>query len=66
MTTPEQIKQFLLSRRELLNIKEIEIKAGLYKSSLSKYLSGAKYRTLTPDQVGKLVPVLMEIGFKPL
>ena len=64
MTTQDKIKQFLTDRRKLLNIKEIEANAGIYVSSLSKFLNGAKYRSLTDEQIEKLLPVLKQIGFK--
>ena len=64
MTTQQQIIEFLLPIRNILNISAIEIEAKIPETSLQKTLRGDKYCNITSENIVKLLPVLIKIGFK--
>ncbi len=68
MTELENIKLFFSNTvvRDCVSIKKIEEIAGLPVRSLYSFLKGEKYRYLTNEQIEKLIPVIVQIGYKPL
>ena len=68
MTELENIKQFFANEviKDCVSISKIEEIAEIPKRSLYLFLIGKKYRYLSPEQIDKLIPVLIQIGYKPL
>ena len=68
MTELENIKQFFANTvvKDCVSIKKVEETAGLPVRALYSFLRGAKYRYLSPEQIDKLIPVIVQIGYKPL
>ena len=70
MTTPEKILTFFTTplpgsefcRMDILNIRRIEIQAGIPLRSLFDFLKGKKYCYIE-KHIKKLVPVLEFYGF---
>lgn len=68
MTELENIKLFFSNTvvKDCVSIKKVEELAGIPIKSLYFYLQGAKYRYLTEEQIDKLIPVIVQIGYRPL
>lgn len=68
MTELENIKQFFENDivKDCVSVTMVEKKADLPIRSLYSFLKGKKYRYLTPDQIDRLVPVIVQIGYRPL
>ena len=68
MTELENIKLFFSNTvvKDCVSIKKVEEMAGLPVRALYSFLRGAKYRYLTDEQIDKLIPVIVQIGYKPL
>lgn len=68
MTELENIKLFFSNTvvKDCVSIKKVEETAGLPVRALYSFLRGAKYRYLSPEQIDKLIPVIIQIGYKPL
>lgn len=68
MNEPENIKLFFSNTvvKDCVSIKKVEETAGLPVRALYSFLRGAKYRYLSPEQIDKLIPVIIQIGYKPL
>ena len=68
MTELENIKLFFTNTvvKDCVSIKKVEELAGIPIKSLYFYLQGAKYRYLTEEQIDKLIPVIVQIGYRPL
>ncbi len=68
MTELENIKLFFTNTvvKDCVSIKKIEETAGLPVRALYSFLRGDKYRYLSQEQIDKLIPVIVQIGYKPL
>lgn len=68
MNELENIKLFFSNTvvKDCVSIKKVEETAGIPVRSLYSFLKGAKYRYLSPEQIDKLIPVIVQIGYKPL
>ena len=68
MTELENIKLFFNNAvvNDCVSIKKIEELAGIPTKSLYFFIQGAKYRYLTEEQIYKLIPVIVQIGYRPL
>lgn len=68
MTELENIKLFFSNTvvKDCVSIKKIEELAGLPIRSLYLFIQGKKYRYLSNEQIDKLIPVIVQIGYKPL
>ena len=68
MTELENIKLFFSNTvvKDCVSIKKVEEMAGLPVRALYSFLRGAKYRYLTDGQIDKLIPVIVQIGYKPI
>lgn len=68
MNELENIKLFFSNTvvRDCVSIKKIEELAGIPVRSLYLFIQGKKYRYLSEEQIDKLIPVIVQIGYKPL
>ncbi len=68
MTELENIKQFFANAvvKDCVSISKIEEIAEIPKRSLYLFVKGKKYRYLSPEQINKLIPIIIQIGYKPL
>ena len=68
MTELENIKLFFSNTvvKGCVSIKKVEETAGLPVRSLYAFIRGGKYRYLTEEQIYKLIPVIVQIGYRPL
>ena len=68
MTELENIKLFFSNTvvKDCVSIKKIEEMSGIPIRSLYSFTRGEKYRYLTEEQIDKLIPVIVQIGYKPL
>ena len=68
MTELENIQQFFTNTvvKDCVSIKKVEEMAGLPVRSLYSFLRGGKYRYLSPEQIDKLIPIIIQLGYKPL
>ncbi len=68
MNELENIKLFFTNTvvKDCVSIKKIEELAGIPIKSLYFFLQGAKYRYLTEEQIDKLIPIIIQIGYRPL
>ena len=68
MNELDNIKLFFSNTvvKDCVSIKKVEETAGLPVRALYSFLRGAKYRYLSPEQIDKLIPVIVQIGYKPL
>lgn len=68
MTELENIKLFFTNTvvKDCVSIKKVEEMAGLPVRSLYAFLKGVKYRYLSAEQIDKLIPVIVQLGYKPL
>jgi len=67
MTELDNIKLFFNERRlRCLSVSAIEREAQLPVRSLKSFLEGRMYRYLTPEQIDRLIPVLVDLGYKPI
>ncbi len=67
MTELENIILFFNERRlRCLSVAAIEREAQLPVRSLKSFLEGRIYRYLTSEQLDRLVPVLVDFGYKPI
>jgi len=67
MTELENIFNFFSERRvRCLKIKVIEQEAEIPIKTLDNFLKKRQYRSLTPDQIDKLLPILVEFGYLPI
>ena len=65
MTELENIKLFFTERRSrCLSVRMIEREAGVPDKTLDHFLKGR--RVLNPIQLDKLIPVLVDFGYKPI
>lgn len=66
MTNHDKIKQFFTNAvvKDCVSIRKVEELAEIPNRSLYSFLKGEKYRSLTNEQIQKLLPVLKEIGYK--
>ncbi len=67
-TTPDEIEEhsliiWLLERKELININQIEKKAGL-KRQISMVMANLPNRRLI-SHLDKIIPIVIKIGYKP-
>lgn len=53
-------------RRRGLLASFLAKESGIHPITLRKFLSGEKGRYLTTEQIDRLVPVLVDFGYKPL
>lgn len=68
MTELENIKLFFSNTvvKDCVSIKKVEELAGIPVRSLYSFLKGNKYRYLSPEQIDRLIPVIVQIGYRPL
>ena len=68
MTELENIKQFFANAvvKDCVSISKIEEIAEIPKRSLYLFVKGKKYRYLSHEQINKLIPIIVQIGYKPL
>ena len=68
MTELENIKLFFSNTvvKDCVSIKKVEEIAGIPVRSLYSFLKGNKYRYLSPEQIDRLIPVIVQIGYRPL
>lgn len=68
MTELENIKLFFTNSvvKNSVSISKIEELARIPNRSLYFFLIGKKYRYLSPGQIDKLIPIIVQIGYKPL
>ena len=68
MTELDNIKLFFSNTvvKDCVRITKVEETAGLPVRSLYSFLRGKKYRYLSPEQIDKLIPVIVQIGYRPL
>ena len=67
MTELENIKLYFTERRrKCLSVKAIAAIADIKFQTLNKFLLGEKGRYLTKEQIDRLVPILVDFGYKPL
>ena len=68
MTELENIKQFFANTvvKDCVSISKIEEIAEIPKRSLYLFVKEKKYRYLSPEQIDKLIPIIIQIGYKPL
>ena len=52
--------------KDCVSIKKVEELAGIPVRSLYSFLKGNKYRYLSPEQIDRLIPVIVQIGYRPL
>ena len=52
--------------KDCVRITQIELAAGIPVRSLYSFLRGVKYRSLSPEQIDRLIPVIVQIGYRPL
>ena len=65
MTELENIKLFFTERRlRCLSVRMIEREAGVPDKTLDHFLKGR--RILNPIHLDKLIPVLVDFGYKPI
>lgn len=66
MTNHEKIKQFFSNAvvKDCVSIRKVEELSGIPKRSLYSFLKEEKYRSLSNEQIQKLLPVLKELGYK--
>jgi predicted transcriptional regulator len=68
MTELENIKQFFDNPivKDCIRIEKVERTAGIPIRSLYTFVKGYKYRYLSQEQIDKLIPVIVRLGYKPL
>lgn len=68
MSELDNIKLFFSNTvvKDCVSIKKVEELAGIPVRSLYSFLKGNKYRYLSPEQIDRLIPVIVEIGYRPL
>ena len=68
MNELDNIKTFFSNTvvKDCVSIKKVEELAGIPVRSLYSFLKGNKYRYLSPEQIDKLIPVIEQLGYKPL
>lgn len=68
MTELNNIKLFFSNTvvKDCVSIKKVEELAGIPVRSLYSFLKGNKYRYLSPEQIDRLIPVIVQIGYRPL
>jgi len=66
MTELENIQLFFADRRKFLSVKAIAEESNIKFQTLNKFLLKEKCRYLTKDQIERLVPVLINLGYIPL
>ena len=68
MNELENIKLFFSNTvvKDCVSIKKVEETAGLPVRSLYSFVRGDKYRYLSQEQIDKLIPVIVQIGYRPL
>jgi len=65
MSQLANIKEFFTERRQrCLSVKRLEEEAGLPAKTLDHFLAGR--RLLNADAIDKLIPILVDFGYKPL
>jgi hypothetical protein len=65
ITELSNIRQFFTERRlRCLSVTAIEREAGVPEKTLAHFLKGR--RTLNPDHLDKIIPVLVDLGYKPV
>lgn len=65
MTELKNIKDFFTERRQrCLSIKRLEEEAGIPAKTLAHFIKGR--RMLSGEHLEKLIPVLVDFGYKPL
>jgi len=52
--------------KDCVSIKKVEETAGLPVRSLYSFVRGDKYRYLSQEQIDKLIPIIVQIGYRPL
>jgi len=63
----ENIKLFFTERRrKCLSVKAIAEESDIKFQTLNKFLLGEKGRYLTNEQIDRIVPILLDFGYKPL
>ena len=68
MSELENIKLFFSNTvvKDCVSINKVEELAGIPVRSLYSFLKGNKYRYLSPEQIDRLIPVIVQIGYRPL
>lgn len=68
MNELDNIKLFFSNTvvKDCVSIKKVEELAGIPVRSLYSFLKGNKYRYLSPEQIDRLIPVIVQIGYRPL
>lgn len=68
MSELDNIKLFFSNTvvKDCVSIKKVEELAGIPVRSLYSFLKGNKYRYLSPEQIDRLIPVIVQIGYRPL
>lgn len=67
MTELENILIFFNERRRRgLSASFLASEAGISAITLRKFLNKEPYRYLSDEQIDKLIPVLVDFGYKPL
>jgi hypothetical protein len=63
MTELENIKLFFTDRRNFLSVKAIAEKSEIKFQTLNKFILGEKSRYLTKEQINRLIPILINLGY---
>ncbi|HLP05086.1 MAG TPA: hypothetical protein VK152_06630 [Paludibacter sp.] len=68
MTELENIKLFFSNTvvKDCVSIKKVEETSGLPVRALYAFVKGDKYRYLSQAQIEKLIPVIVQLGYRPL
>ena len=67
MTELEKIKLYFTERRrKCLSVKAIAELSDIKFQTLNKFLLGEKGRYLTNEQIERLIPILVDFGYRPL
>jgi len=68
MSELDNIKLFFSNTvvKDCVSIKKVEETAGLPVRSLYSFVRGDKYRYLSQEQIDKLIPIIVQIGYRPL
>jgi hypothetical protein len=66
MTELENIKLFFTDRRNFLSVKAIAEKSDIKFQTLNKFILGERSRYLTKEQINRLIPIIVNLGYIPI
>lgn len=69
MTELDNIKKFFTENsvvKDAVSVRKIEQIAELPSNSLYRFVKGEKYRSLTEEQIKRLIPIIKQIGYIPI